>query len=459
MPQMTPYKNAFGAPFDAPDPADAMAEFLSGQPNMGAPSPSMGANDPLALQKLRGDAMAEHESSIANLAGMRDTGPVKDFSGATYNSNTRQAAPEFQRQNVLESFLKGDEASDPFTGKQAMHDDPYVGADVMAREKLGKDAAFAESDPALKAKQAHDEAFKIKLAEANNPPPIPKGMTTKDMFGPVGPQAAVNPNETEEARTARVLKGQPPGAVAFVQALLDYKQKPPSAGSSWGAAEPYVAMAQQIDPTWNAGEYEQRFKGISNYRTGKEAQSLVSGDQLLQHLDSTNNAIGPLGNLGDKTGFVGTGINALDNMLRGHSNENLKRYKVPAENSAMELARFMSGGEGSDALRNTYHGWFDPADSQGNQHAGVSSAANLMQGRVHAIEGGFAAALGMDRDSLPQRFKDQLQSPTSRALMERLISQGVAPEQAGAAVAASVTGGGASPAPGGGHGVSVKRLD
>lgn len=236
---------------------------------------------------------------------------------------------------------------------------------------------------------------------------LPQGFQVDpDLSRQMGVMVAVNP---QTGQKMRFNDGTDPN---IVKGLIEGRIAPPTGMAS---SKPYwqqhLATAAQIDPNFDAVNYQARAKARADFTSGKSAQNITALNTVIGHLDHLDRTIGNLGNYaGDEAGPV-LGIplgplaktnNALAHSIADASgtDQRYKDFETAKTAVANELTRVFRGTGGAEA---DIQGWMkqlDAASSPKSLRSVVRSMAELINSRIEALGEQYNQGMGTTHDAL-----------------------------------------------------------
>ncbi len=250
-------------------------------------------------------------------------------------------------------------------------------------------------------------------------------MADQQVTATIGGQTFTFPNQ-QAADSARrefensVLERYPPNVRNLAKQLVGYNIPLPQGfalarpNSPWNLA---AQAASELDPTWNAMEYQTRLQALRNFRSGNDAEAIRSFNTVLGHLSSMKKSGEALNNTPI------TGLNKVINYIEQHSMDDprVNRFLTDAAAVASELTRAfrLTGGAEADVQR-WYQG-LNPNLGPNNIRSGIDEAIRLLATRIAASREKYKSAMGPAADNFPIQF---LYPDSMKALSEL----GVKPE-------------------------------
>lgn len=218
-------------------------------------------------------------------------------------------------------------------------------------------------------------------------PPSPAAQNTQQPnIAGAGPAdtSAHNP-VLDSPQAHQVLASVDPSTAAIVKAMVDYRMDVP--GGYALARSPqmrqYVMLANQIDPTFDAGKYTAGLKLIDSFTSGPEGMRLQALNAAADHLHQLNDSREQLGNFNVGGPMLNGGINWLEQNLLGDGRQN--GFSTNKGLLDAELGKFMGGSGATDHLRNSIGGNIDANSSDDQIRAYIDKVAELMGGQYGAL--------------------------------------------------------------------------
>lgn len=207
---------------------------------------------------------------------------------------------------------------------------------------------------------------------------------------------------------------------ASVQAIVDGRYPVPTGKQAMDPNwQRLIAVAQQVDPTLDAGTYKARASARQNFTSGKIGEQIKSLNTLAHHLDEFGGAIDQLDNSNVKP------LNAISNLASstfgGQGQANLAKYNITAGAVGDELAKTFAGGQSALGDRQHNADIFNANNGNDALRASYQEAAELIQGRLQALQGQADQALGYGSHSI------QVVDPKAKKLFDKFSGGGNSP--------------------------------
>jgi hypothetical protein len=177
----------------------------------------------------------------------------------------------------------------------------------------------------------------------------------------------------------------------IVKAMVEGRQPMPS---SFALAKPYwqnmIAAANNVDPSFDGTNWGARVKGMTSFKSGADAGTVRSANQVLGHIsdltdkaDALHNTSYPLAN------WVGNNINAA---MGGDASNN---WVTQAHAVADELSAFMKGaGHSSDTEIQQWKESLSPNMSPQQQRGAIKTLMGIYDHALSALEDKRTGAIG-----------------------------------------------------------------
>lgn len=170
-----------------------------------------------------------------------------------------------------------------------------------------------------------------------------------------------------------------------------------------------IQAASDLDPGFNAAQYDVRKKTRSSFTSGQDSKNITSINTLIGHLDSLNSAAQDLGNTWSPT------FNYVGNMLQtGTGNPKVTKFNMALGAVESELATVFKGTGGTDQEIKAWRERVTASQSPQQLQAAITQAVDLMDSRLSALKNKYTSGMG------PFNTMDIL-SPKSRSILDKLI--------------------------------------
>jgi len=203
-----------------------------------------------------------------------------------------------------------------------------------------------------------------------------------------------------------------PADKASVQAIVDGRYPVPTGKQAMDPNwQRLISVAQQVDPTLDAGTYKARAAARQNFTSGKIGEQIKSLNTLAHHLDEFGTTIDQLGNT--NSSLVNGPMNVYAQKIGGDRQAKLSKFDVASSAVSDELAKTFAGG--NSALGDREHNRQIFADSNGDDalKAAHQEAAKLVLGRLQALQDQADQALGYGSKSI------QVIDPRAKKLFDK----------------------------------------
>ncbi len=215
-------------------------------------------------------------------------------------------------------------------------------------------------------------------------------MTAQDTPDPVQQQALLDKiSSTYGAMTAQQIKG----IANYTINPADFSTRNLKGGAGMTRSQA-VALAQQLDPTYDDKQYATRAAYLKNLTSGQMAQGVLAGNKAINHLVAFASSVSGLANLSPISG-----INAISNnissVISPKTQQNVKTAQVESSGLKDELAKFFKGTGTSDVK--SIDDWSKNLDvnaSAANQKGLVQGAINLLAGQLDVMTQQYTSTLG-----------------------------------------------------------------
>jgi hypothetical protein len=204
-----------------------------------------------------------------------------------------------------------------------------------------------------------------------------------------------SPGVTGDAAMAQL----DPGTAATVRAMLEGRMQPPG---QMALRNPRVLqlinLANQIDPTFDATTWTQRYKTAQDFSSGgKSGQALTSYSTLLDHINNVAKTGAALNNF---SGFpFANDVNDLVNNIEGRSGDPRVAAAVAAKtNFDNELAKAMASGHITDASVGKQAATLSLGMPDAQREAAIKEIVSLLGSKIN--ETGNAYIRGMGKTGL-----------------------------------------------------------
>lgn len=216
-----------------------------------------------------------------------------------------------------------------------------------------------------------------------------------------------------------------PSDVPMVRALSDGRIPFPT---NRALADPHIqqviAATGQFDPTFDAANYASRRNARVSYTSGPLFQNGISISTAIRHLGAALDASDQLGNWGGPPAVAHV-INDVRNSWEGGDHpHDLAVFNSAKLAASAELTRAFRQAGGAEADVQGWQAQLDAAQTPGELHGAILSAARLLEGRLSEQMAGYNRAMGRSDHPIT------LLSQEAQALLQR-IDPSFSPEQPG----------------------------
>lgn len=199
----------------------------------------------------------------------------------------------------------------------------------------------------------------------------------------------------------------PPETAALVKRLADYKINPATLSIRGGHRERLLGLVSQYDPTYDQAFYPARAAAIKEFTAGgvsSPAGQITAGNTAIQHAGELSDAVEEMknvpgllaraGNAG--TPFLSYASNRLKNasVLGTAEGQALTKFLLARQHFSEELTKFYAGSAGSEAERERVLSVLDQAKSLPELRAAINTEAELISGKVNALQDRWKIAMG-----------------------------------------------------------------
>jgi hypothetical protein len=213
-----------------------------------------------------------------------------------------------------------------------------------------------------------------------------------------------------------------------VDAIIDGRQEPYTgrAASAPGAGRAVMAAVAEKDPGYDASLYPAR-KGLrESFTNGADANTIVSRNTALGHLNELDATINKLPTVGWAKGtpfasYYMTLANAAAQKGTGSPEaQALASFDSARRLYSDEITKFYAGTGGGEAEREQAQRDFDEAKTPAELHAAVATQARLIQSKTAALQ--YKWHQGMD--SPTRKAADfPIDTPTSQKALDEIAAR------------------------------------
>ena len=233
---------------------------------------------------------------------------------------------------------------------------------------------------------------------------------------PVAPAAAPAGGAPAGPAGSVPLSSIPGADQAIVQAYIEGRMPIPTGAALRNpAVMHYLQEASQVDPTFDAANYQTRVRTRTDMTSGKSAQNITSLNTAVGHLQDLSSAATGLHN-GPIPAFNAVG-NTFDQAV-GHPAVNT--YNSAKAAVASEVAKVFQGGAPHEAEIKGYLAQLDGNQSPAQIHATVGQIASLLNSRLQALRDQYKQGMG------PSNAPLEVVHPHAAEALQRLRALGAA---------------------------------
>jgi hypothetical protein len=190
---------------------------------------------------------------------------------------------------------------------------------------------------------------------------------------------------------AEYLATIPPKERGIVQAMIEGRQAMPG---SFALGKPYwqnlIAAANNVDPTFDGTTWPARVKGMTSFKSGSDAGTVRSANQVLGHISDLTDKADELHN-GDYPTF-----NYIKNKWDSQTGSDAaNNWVTQAHAVADELSAFMKGaGHSSDTEIHQWQESLSPSMSPTQQRGAIKTLMGIYDHALQALEDKRTGAIG-----------------------------------------------------------------
>jgi hypothetical protein len=205
----------------------------------------------------------------------------------------------------------------------------------------------------------------------------------------------------------------PPQQRGTVQAMVEGRLPPPS---SFALSKPYwqnmIAAAQNVDPTFDATNWSGRVVGVKSFKSGADAGTVRSANQVLGHISDLTDKADELHN-GDYPS-----LNYVKNTFNSQTGSDApNNWVTQAHAVGDELSSFMKGaGHSSDTEIKQWQDSLSPNMSPTQQRGAIKTLMGIYDHALSALEDKRTGAVG----SVAAEKMGPLVTPSGQAAMEKV---------------------------------------
>lgn len=208
-----------------------------------------------------------------------------------------------------------------------------------------------------------------------------------------------------------------PADKSSVQAIVDGRYPVPTGKQAMDPNwQRLISVAQQVDPTLDAGTYKARAAARQNFTSGKIGEQIKSLNTLAHHLDEFGSTIDQLDNSNVKN--VNRVSNFFSSELGGKGQANLSKFNIASGAVGDELAKTFAGGQSALGDREHNKAIFDANNGADALRAAHQEASRLVLGRLQALQDQADQAMGYGSKSI------QVIDPKAKKLFDKFSGDG-----------------------------------
>lgn len=373
------------------------------------------------LQPGGGESLAPEDSSVTDMLSNRDlqktmqdenetrlmndpTNPTLLYRAQHYAADAK--ANPYSEDNSLARISKSVDANDTmarFLANQPMRDQQVTDAGALEQSKAyggayGKDegAFTAEMSPmgksvlnARSARAVAENAAKVKAAAGANITQggeiiLPPG-TSQESLSPQKGDTGDALTRSAHAQQMFASNGMAEGSRAIVAAILDYRLGAPekAALARSGQMQKYLGMAEHLDPTFDASQYDAGAALRKDMTVGKTATEMKSLNALSEHIATADKARTNLGNYNGALSPLNVPLNALAKFF---GSDKMTNYDLAQNIADKEGGKLLSGsGVASDEATRSVQAGVTGYGSDQQQTGHANTLRDLVSGRTAAF--------------------------------------------------------------------------
>jgi len=176
-----------------------------------------------------------------------------------------------------------------------------------------------------------------------------------------------------------------PSDRATVQSIVDGRYPVPTGKQAMDPNwQRLIAVAQQVDPTLDAGTYKSRAAARQNFTSGKIGEQVKALNTLAGHLATLNDSLDKLDNSDYSL------VNKAANFSASHGNSarasTLGTYNTAAKAVGDEAAKVFAGGQSALGDRQEIAHGLDSSQPNAALRSTLQTYAELVQSRLSALQ-------------------------------------------------------------------------
>lgn len=224
---------------------------------------------------------------------------------------------------------------------------------------------------------------------------------TFDVTDPTNPKEIKFPPAQETAL--------PAGDEAIAQKISEYKYPLPSGFAlktpAWRAI---MGRAAEINPAFDATQYQTRQSIRKAYTSGKASQNITSINTAVNHLNELRSAADALDNSNWHV------YNTIANAIRNERGDpRISSFASAATAVENEMATVFKGTAGTDQEIKSWRAQLNNSQSPAQLHASINKLIELMGGRIQALKGTYENGMGA-----PAEF--DVLNPVSKHILQKI---------------------------------------
>jgi len=224
------------------------------------------------------------------------------------------------------------------------------------------------------------------------------GATDEDIRAKLGlgtASGAANPNVVGPD----AMNGLSPQDKATVQAIVDGRYPVPTGKQAMDPKwQSLISVANQVDPTLDAGSYKSRAAARQAFTSGKLGEQVKALNTLAGHLATLNDSLDKLDN--SDIGILNKGYNLTAGLGNSSRASALGTYNTSAKAVGDEAAKVFAGGQSALGDRQEIAHGLDPSQPNAALRSTLQTYAELVQSRLSALQDQAGQSLGYGSKSL-----------------------------------------------------------
>lgn len=215
--------------------------------------------------------------------------------------------------------------------------------------------------------------------------------------------------------------GQPSGNIAgMADMIANYRINPNLSRMPPAQKIRLYTMAQKINPNFDAQEYDARLKARESFEPGgKNGQSILASNTLIDHLGQVHALVDSLNNAGSR--FVNAPMNWVK---EGTGNTALTKFQTAANTAANEYAKALAGGnQPAEPEIQKYQAMLNPNLSPEQLKENLRQMSLMAGAKMHQMQSEWANSVKSPRD-IPFLNKEQRETLLRIGVNPNLIAPG-----------------------------------